>query len=182
MYNTHTSVWIGNLGKYNDGKLVGEWITLPFTEEEFEKLLERIGIGEEDALGQEYEEWYVADWDSLMPIHVTQYMGYNALMELSELIERVEDMYESEVKAIAAYLDECSNNLEEAVDCIEDGRYVHLPWIHSWEEYGEHIFDDCGYGSDVPESMRDYIDFKKLGEDYGANGTISSEHGYFETW
>lgn len=181
MYNTKTSVWVGNLGKYNEGELVGEWISLPFTEEDFEKLLKRIGIGEEDEFGQPYEEWYIADWESLMPIHITQYMGYNALMELSELIERIEDMYESEVKAIMAYLDESSNNLEEAVDCIEDGRFVHLPWIHSWEEYGEYIFDNYGYGSSVPESMRDFIDFEKLGE-YKGDGTISKEHGYFESY
>lgn len=182
MYNTETSVWVGNLGKYNEGELVGEWISLPFTEEDFEKLLKRIGIGEEDEFGQEYEEWYVADYESDLPIEVDEYIGYKSLMELSELIERIEDMHEYEVKAVMAYLDEVTDNLEEAVGCIESRDYTHYSWIDSWEEYGEYVFFEHGYASEVPENFHKYIDFEAFGEDVGANGTISKEHGYFESY
>ena len=36
--------FVTNLGKYNEGMLVGEWVKLPTTEEEMQKVFERIGI------------------------------------------------------------------------------------------------------------------------------------------
>ena len=36
--------FVTNLGKYNEGMLVGEWVKLPTTEEEMQKVFERIGM------------------------------------------------------------------------------------------------------------------------------------------
>ena len=41
--------FVTNLGKYNEGMLVGEWVKLPTTEEEMQKVFERIGIGKQDS-------------------------------------------------------------------------------------------------------------------------------------
>lgn len=30
------NVWIGNLGKYNEGELVGEWLELPVSKKELD--------------------------------------------------------------------------------------------------------------------------------------------------
>ena len=49
--------FVTNLGKYNEGMLVGEWVKFPTTEEEMQKVFERIGIGKQDEFGQPYEEW-----------------------------------------------------------------------------------------------------------------------------
>ena len=43
--------FVTNLGKYNEGMLVGEWVKLPTTEEEMQKVFERIGIGKQDLVG-----------------------------------------------------------------------------------------------------------------------------------
>ena len=45
--------YITNLGKYNEGVLLGEWITFPIDENELEEVFERIGINEE------YEETFL---------------------------------------------------------------------------------------------------------------------------
>ena len=47
------NIFITNLGKYNEGELVGEWVKLPATKEELETVYERIGINEE------YEEYFI---------------------------------------------------------------------------------------------------------------------------
>ena len=44
--------FVTNLGKYNEGELVGEWVHFPTTEEEMKKVFERIGIGSKDEFGQ----------------------------------------------------------------------------------------------------------------------------------
>ena len=48
--------YVTNLGKYNEGALVGEWVKFPTTEEEMQKVYERIGIGSKDDFGNPYEE------------------------------------------------------------------------------------------------------------------------------
>ena len=37
--------FITNLGKYNEGFLVGEWMKFPVTNEEMQEVFRRIGIG-----------------------------------------------------------------------------------------------------------------------------------------
>ena len=37
--------YITNLGKYNEGELVGEWVKFPTTSEDLQKVFEQIGIG-----------------------------------------------------------------------------------------------------------------------------------------
>ena len=54
MMNNEVKVWVGNLGKYNEGNLVGKWIELPIDEDDLEKVLESIGIDNE-----EYEEIFL---------------------------------------------------------------------------------------------------------------------------
>ena len=38
------AAFITNLGKYNEGELVGEWVKFPTTAEELKKVFDRIGI------------------------------------------------------------------------------------------------------------------------------------------
>ena len=39
------NVWIGNLGKYNEGELVGEWLKLPVSKQELDTFLrEKVGL------------------------------------------------------------------------------------------------------------------------------------------
>lgn len=45
------AAFITNLGKYNEGELVGEWVKFPTTADELKKVFERIGIGQEDDFG-----------------------------------------------------------------------------------------------------------------------------------
>ena len=46
------AAFITNLGKYNEGDLVGEWVKYHPTPEEIQKVLERIGIRQKDDFGQ----------------------------------------------------------------------------------------------------------------------------------
>lgn len=41
------NIYLTNLGKYNEGQLIGEWVELPVSNEELQKVFERIGINEE---------------------------------------------------------------------------------------------------------------------------------------
>lgn len=53
-------VYIANLGKYNEGELVGAWFTFPI---DFEEVKEKIGLNDE------YEEYAIHDYE--LPLRLT---------------------------------------------------------------------------------------------------------------
>ena len=72
------AVYIANLGKYNEGYLVGAWFTFPIDEEDVK---EKIGLNEQ------YEEYAIHDTDNF-PIAIGEYVSIEELneMELKGLI------------------------------------------------------------------------------------------------
>ena len=71
-------VYIANLGKYNEGELVGDWFSFPIDEED---VAERIG------LNSYYEEYAVHDTDNF-PIEIGEYIS---IQELKEMICELSD-------------------------------------------------------------------------------------------
>lgn len=60
-------IYLTNLQAYNNGSLIGKWVHLPVTAEEFQKDLKTIGIGRENEYGEVAEEWFVTDYNSVIP-------------------------------------------------------------------------------------------------------------------
>ena len=95
-------VYIANLGKYNEGELVGDWFSFPIDEED---VSERIG------LNSYYEEYAVHDTDSF-PIEIGEYISIQELNEMYEMICELPDY-------ITDALDEfvsCYGSLEEVYE------------------------------------------------------------------
>lgn len=61
-------VYIANLGKYNEGELVGAWFTFPI---DFEEVKEKIGLNDE------YEEYAIHDYE--LPFTVDEYTSIGEL-------------------------------------------------------------------------------------------------------
>ena len=95
-------VYIANLGKYNEGELVGDWFSFPIDEED---VSERIG------LNSYYEEYAVHDTDNF-PIEIGEYISIQELNEMYEMICELPDY-------ITDALDEfvsCYGSLEEVYE------------------------------------------------------------------
>lgn len=73
-------IYIANLGKYNEGELVGAWFTPPV---DFEEVKERIGLNDE------YEEYAIHDYE--LPFEIDE---YTPIEEVNRLCEMVEDLPE----------------------------------------------------------------------------------------
>lgn len=71
-------IYIANLGKYNEGELVGAWFTPPV---DFEEVKERIGLNDE------YEEYAIHDYE--LPFEIDE---YTPIEEINRLCEMVEDL------------------------------------------------------------------------------------------
>ena len=113
---TNIRIYIANLGKYNEGYLVGEWIDLPATEEELEELYVRIKAGhyEEGEYkvgyyenGSFYEEVAIHDYESeISGLEIGEYDSIDRLNELAEELESKDvDVIEAIIEAIGCDLE-----------------------------------------------------------------------------
>ena len=79
--------FITNLGKYNEGALVGEWVKFPTTHENLQDVFKRIGID-----GIRYEEWFITDYDCYVEGIYDVLGEYESLDELNYLAASIEAM------------------------------------------------------------------------------------------
>ena len=77
--------FITNLGKYNEGFLIGEWIEFPINEDELEAVFERIGINEQ------YEEYFFTDWECPFETGLGEYESIESVNELAEELEQADE-------------------------------------------------------------------------------------------
>ena len=88
------AAFVTNLGKYNEGELVGEWVKFPTTAEEMQAVFKRIGIGETDDFGCVYEEWFITDYDCYVDGLYDKLGEYSNIDELNYLAFKLDDMIE----------------------------------------------------------------------------------------
>ena len=147
--------YITNLGKYNEGALVGEYLKFPTTTEEVQALLKRIGID-----GVRYEEIFITDYDGDMPELYANFGEYESIDELNYLASLLSEMDENDLEKFEAVLDTGEHsgsvkeliNLTQNLDCFE-----FYSGITSEEELGR-MYNQEFDAIPIPEHLIDYID------------------------
>jgi antirestriction protein len=151
--------FITNLGKYNEGELVGEWVRFPIDESNFNKILNRIGIG------PMYEEWFVTDYecdlDGFDWQELGEYPSYEDLQEFGMLTLNITD-----VEAVDnAY--EVTGNLKEAIEGLDNGDLIFHKGINTNQDWGYYIVDEI-YGGienlDI-DTIERFFDYEALGRE-----------------
>lgn len=115
--NAPIRVWLGNLGLYNEGYLVGEWVSLPATADELAEALQRVGLAEGhnvDEFGTIYEEHIFNDYETDIPgLELHEYGDLESYNEIAEWWTGVNDW---ERPIIAARLENGATVEELAAD------------------------------------------------------------------
>ena len=179
------AAFITNLGKYNEGELVGEWVKFPTTAEELKEVFKRIGIGQKDDFGQPYEEWFITDYDCYVDGLYSKLGEYENLDELNYLASKLDEMSESEYAQFQAGMemgDHCGSlqeiiNLTENLDCYEV-----YPDIHDYDDLGRYYIEELD-AMQVPEHLKNYIDYEAYGRDIAMdeNGTFTDQGYVWDT-
>lgn len=150
------AAFITNLGKYNEGELVGEWVKFPTTAEELKEVFKRIGIGQRDDFGQPYEEWFITDYDCYVDGLYSKLGEYENLDELNYLASKLDEMSDSEYAQFQAGMemgDHCGSlqeiiNLTENLDCYEV-----YPHIEDYDDLGRYYIEELEV-MQVPEHLQ----------------------------
>lgn len=160
--------FITNLGKYNEGELVGEWVDFPIDENEFESILQSIGISNEpDEDGNYYEEWFVTDYECNLPgfewQELGEYPSYDTLQEYGEMVESIDDL-----EAVSNAL-EVTGDLKEAIEGLSNGDIYYYPGVTTDEELGYMIVDEMYGGVDQLDQdvLENCFDYEMLGRELG---------------
>lgn len=164
--------WIGNLGKYNEGELVGEWVKFPTEAEELAKVFERIGID-----GAQYEEYFLADYES-DAISVQGILGeYSNLDEINYLAHLLEELeQQGDLEGYSLVADMEASSIKDAINltqCIGD--FMPNMEITTETDLGYYLIEEVN-GIDLDklmgENMSYYFDHEAYGRDAVAGGDI----------
>ena len=161
------AAFITNLGKYNEGALVGEWVKFPTTAEELKKVFERIGIGAKDDFGQTYEEWFITDYDCYVGGLYDLLGEYANLDELNYLASKLDDMSQDEYERFQAAMEigDHTGSIQELINLTENlDCYDVYPDIHDHDDLGRYYIEELD-AMQVPEHLCNYIDYEAYGRD-----------------
>ena len=161
------AAFITNLGKYNEGELVGEWVKFPTTAEEMKKVFDHIGIGQKDDFGQPYEEWFITDYDCYVDGLYDKLGEYESLDELNYLASKLDEMSQGEYEQFQAAMEigDHSGSVQEIINLTENlDCYDVYPDIHDYDDLGRYYIDELD-AMQVPEHLKNYIDYESYGRD-----------------
>lgn len=153
--------FITNLGKYNEGELIGEWITFPIDEDELNNVFKRIGLSHYDEemeyIDTGYEEYFFTDWETFF---VNDFEEFEDIDKMNELAENVQYWDEDTYSAACEIWDKKDINIDEP------DNYILYPNIENEEDLGYYWIEESGcYDLRDLGILGNYIDYEKFGRD-----------------
>ncbi|MGG4498435.1 antirestriction protein ArdA [Brevibacillus reuszeri] len=132
-------VYIANLGKYNEGELVGAWFTSPI---DMEDVKERIG------LDGEYEEYAIHDYE--LPFDIGEYTPIEEINRLCVLAQELEGTaIEDAMQEIqSAFFD----SFEEMVEHKDD--ITCYPDCDDMTDVARYLIEETGMLGEVPSNLQ----------------------------
>ncbi|MCM1494731.1 MAG: antirestriction protein ArdA [Bacteroides sp.] len=172
------NAFVTNLGKYNEGQLVGEWVSFPVTREEMQAVFDRIGIN------NQYEEYFITDYDIDIPnLKLEEYESVDRINYLAgrlnelddEELEKFEEIVSSGIDLYQTDGLEAYINLTYNLDT-----YDLYPDVNNEYDLGYYIVHEIGgYDLEAMGNLAMYIDYEALGRDAVINDVCAfSENGY----
>ena len=181
--------FITNLGIYNEGRLVGEWVDFPIQhdgltlQESIEKILCRIGVD-----GKQYEEYFITDYDSEIDGITENFGEYENLFLLQALACKIclqycdQYSYKSMLESMLEY-GEYTGSVLELINLVSNTEnFYFLPDVASDYDLGYEYAENSGMFTEVYAQMgtlRNYIDYEGYGRDIRlTEGGIHTKNGY----
>jgi antirestriction protein len=161
-------VYITDLAAYNNGFLVGEWVSLPLDSAKLTyKIREILAEGQlqcNDA--QHHEEWFITDyeWEGDFSMIVDEYADVFAL---NDLVDELSVLSEHELLQCQFLLHEgyeFDYAIENHDDVIIYDYRSSTSFKDIYELLAEELVDDGCFG-EIPDALVHYLDYSKIGRD-----------------
>ncbi len=151
-------IYVACLASYNNGILHGRWIDATLGEDhiwdEVKAMLKASPI-------EGAEEHAIHDYEGFEGIQISEYEGMERVAEIAEFIE--------EHGELGAKLYEHLGDFDDAKDYIENNYFGEYKSV---ADYAESLTEDT---TQIPESLRYYIDYKAMAHDMEINDVLAIE-------
>lgn len=162
---------VTNLKKYNEGALVGEWVSLPC--EGLEEVLNKISNNGNDEL-------FISDYET--DISNLKISEYDDILQLNEIAEEIDNLSDDEVIALQAYLEQY-NDIEQALEEVRQGNYTIYYDCDDMSDVAYQVVNESGLLDGVPETLKRYFDYEAYGRDMDIEGTfIQIDNSFVELY
>ena len=184
------SVYVANLGRYNERALAGGRIDLPVPKEDLQDFLEeRVGI-----VPGSYEEYAIHDYDfdGILKSLGFRPDEYEPLEDLNDLAWLTADLDDTQLAAVAAAAEVLSlhgqgtalklSNLALQADEIPFAEYRDdRSDMSPREKLGRAVAaEDPGFSSVFENGLEHLIDYEKYGEEAEAGAFFAFDDGYLD--
>lgn len=148
-------IYVACLAAYNAGCLHGRCITATTPDEIWEQVRAMLTASPEP----EAEEWAIHDYEGFEGANLSEYASFETVCELADFIGEHGELGGKLYRYFG-------DDLEQARAAFEDyaGEY------RSAADFAENLHEDTG--TEIPESLRYYIDWQALARDMALNGEI----------
>lgn len=164
-------IYVTNLRKYNNGKIIGEWVSLPC--EELEEVLNKISNNGNDEL-------FISDYET--DISNLKISEYDDILQLNEIAEEIDNLSDDEVIALQAYLEQY-NDIEQALEEVRQGNYTIYYDCDDMSDVAYQVVNESGLLDGVPETIKGYFDYEAYGRDIDINRTfIQIDNSFVELY
>lgn len=160
------TIYITDLGAYNQGYLIGEHISLPMDEDDLKsKIDEILSIGAKACGDTEHEEIFITDYEcDFMGIH-----EYSDPFELNRIAQEAEGLNDHELKIVCFLLSNGSvKDYSEAVEHIED--VIIHEGATSMEDIAYDYINECYDIESLAPIIANSIDYRKIGVELAMDG------------
>lgn len=165
-------IFISNLKEYNNGKIIGEWVSLPC--EGLEEVLNKISNNGNDEL-------FISDYET--DISNLKISEYDDILQLNEIAEEIDNLSDDELIAFQAYLEQYANNIEQALEEVRQGNYRIYYNCDNMEDVACQAVNESGLLDGVPEQVKMYFDYEAYGRDMDINRTfIQIDNSFVELY
>lgn len=152
-------IFLTNLGKYNEGHLIGEWVSLPIDDDKLEEVEKRIGIN------KYYEEMFITDYEC--DIDGVKVNEFDDIEELNEMAKTLEELDETDKEIIRAIMS-MGYSINEAIDKKDD--VMIFDDCCDMEDVAMQYCEECGILDEIPVHLQSYFDFAAYGRDLEIEG------------
>lgn len=169
------ALYCGTYAKYNNGSIKGAWMLLEAykTPAEFFEACAQLHSDESDP------EFMFQDFEGFPETLYSEAMN---TLEAEKLLEYVH-MDEEDRTLLDEYLEATGYSIEDAgsIEDIRDKLFCELDYTHSLDDenaMGDYVVENGLI--DIPEHLQYYVDYRKIGQDYLQDMSVSS-NGYVFT-
>lgn len=160
-------IYVGTYEKYNSGSLAGKWVTLG----DFNNLEEFYDYCRELHSDEKDPEFMFQDWD----IHPVFEWLIGECWISPDIYEIAGSLDDVNIDMIAAYVDATGETL--SMEVIEKAKESFYGYFEDDYDLGLDYAESTGILDSIPENLRFYFDFDKLGRDLSYN--LISSGGYY---